>query len=70
VRLCDVNIFVQAHRADAPEHKRLRHWLERALEGNDIPDAWFAALAIEAGCEWITLDRGFARYPGLRTGSP
>jgi hypothetical protein len=34
--------------------------------GNLVPDAWFAALAIEAGCEWITLDRDYARFPGLR----
>ena len=24
------------------------------------------ALAIEHGCEWVTLVRGFAIYPGLR----
>lgn len=34
--------------------------------GNLVPDAWFAALAIESGCEWITLDRDYARFPGLR----
>lgn len=34
--------------------------------GNRIPDAFHAALAIEHGCEWITLDRGFSAYPGLR----
>lgn len=34
--------------------------------GNLVQDAWFAALAIEAGCEWITTDRDFARFPGLR----
>ena len=34
--------------------------------GNLVPDAWFAALSIEAGCEWITLDRDYARFPGLR----
>jgi uncharacterized protein len=34
--------------------------------GNLIPDAWFAALAIEHGCEWITEDRDYARFPGLR----
>lgn len=33
--------------------------------GNRIPDAFHAALAIEHGCEWITLDRGFSAYPGL-----
>ncbi len=50
-----------------------RHWeifrrlcLDAGARGNVVPDAWFAALAIEWGCEWITLDRGFARFPGLR----
>lgn len=38
--------------------------------GNLIPDAYHAALAIEYGLEWVTLDRGFARYPGLRWSSP
>jgi uncharacterized protein len=33
---------------------------------NLVPDAWFAAIAIEHGCEWVTLDRDFARFPGLR----
>ena len=37
------------------------------LTGNRIPDAWHAALAIEHGCDWVTLDRGFSIYPGLRT---
>lgn len=36
------------------------------VHGNQIPDAYHAALAIEHGCEWITLDRGFGIYPGLR----
>jgi toxin-antitoxin system PIN domain toxin len=50
-----------------------RHWdifqrlcLESDTRGNLITDAWFAALAIEWGCEWITLDRDFARFPGLK----
>jgi uncharacterized protein len=38
--------------------------------GNLIPDAYHAALAIEYGFEWVTLDKGFARYPGLRWSSP
>lgn len=33
--------------------------------GNLIPDAYFAALAIEHGCEWITTDHDFARFPDL-----
>jgi uncharacterized protein len=50
-----------------------RHWsiFERlctraAAQGNLVRDAWLAALAIESGCEWITADRDFARFEGLR----
>ncbi len=38
--------------------------------GNLVPDAFHAALAIELGCEWVTLDRGFARFPGLNWRHP
>ena len=38
--------------------------------GNLVPDAYHAALALEFGIEWITLDRGFARFPKLRWSSP
>ena len=38
--------------------------------GNLVPDAYHAALAIETGCEWVTLDRGFARFQGLRVVHP
>jgi hypothetical protein len=38
--------------------------------GNLIPDAWHAALAIEAGCTWMSTDRGFSRFPGLVWGHP
>lgn len=34
--------------------------------GSRTTDAWYAALAIEWGCEWITLDRDYARFPGLK----
>ena len=34
--------------------------------GNSVPDAYLAALAIEHGATWVTIDRGFARFPGLR----
>ncbi len=40
------------------------------VRGNLVPDAFHAALAIEYGLEWITFDRGFARYPGLRWSCP
>jgi uncharacterized protein len=38
--------------------------------GKLIPDAYLAALAIEHGCEFISADRGFARFPGLRWRHP
>jgi toxin-antitoxin system PIN domain toxin len=60
-----------------PIHTGRRHWaifddLCRTLKatGNLVQDAWFAALAIEAGCEWITTDRDYARFPGLRWREP
>ena len=54
-----------------------RHWsifvdlCERGgAKGNLVLDAYHAALAIESGSEWITTDRGFARFPGLRWRHP
>ena len=41
-----------------------------AVAGNLVQDAWFAALALEAGCEWITTDGDFARFDGLRWRRP
>jgi toxin-antitoxin system PIN domain toxin len=38
--------------------------------GNLVQDAWLAALAIESGCEWITNDRDYARFEGLRWRAP
>ena len=50
-----------------------RHWdilrrlcIETDIRGARVTDAWFAALAIEWGCEWVTLDRDYARFPRLR----
>lgn len=138
--LPDVNVLVYAHREDAVDHERYRHWLESAIgsdaayglsdlvlsgfvrivthsrvfdppsrlddammfcgqlrerpnrvaitpgaghwtifarlcreagaKGNLVPDAFLAAIAIEHGCEWITTDRDFARFEGLRWSHP
>jgi toxin-antitoxin system PIN domain toxin len=38
--------------------------------GNLLQDAWFAALAIESGCEWISTDRDYARFDGLNWRTP
>lgn len=42
----------------------------RGVRGNLVPDAYLAAMAIESGSEWVTTDRGFARFPGLRWRHP
>ena len=54
-----------------------RHWsifnqliITVGAKGNLVPDAYFAALAIEAGAEWITTDRDYARFPGLKWRHP
>lgn len=50
-----------------------RHWQiferlcdEAGARGNLVPDAYLAALAIEHGATWVSSDRGFARFPGLK----
>ncbi len=40
------------------------------VRGNLVSDAARAALAIENDCVWITADRDFARFPGLRWRHP
>ena len=54
-----------------------RHWsifgelcLTSGARGNLVPDAWLAAIAIESGSEWITTDRDYARFTGLRWRHP
>lgn len=44
--------------------------METGTTGARITDAWFAALAIERGCTWITYDRDYARFPGLHWEEP
>jgi hypothetical protein len=39
-------------------------------KGALVTDAYFAALAIETRAEWITADRDFSRFPGLRWRHP
>jgi uncharacterized protein len=54
-----------------------RHWAiftglcqAAAVKGSLVADAFLAALAIESGSEWITTDRDFSRFPGLRWRHP
>lgn len=50
-----------------------RHWeifadlcREVAARGSLVADAAHAAVAIEHGATWVTFDRDFGRFPGLR----
>jgi toxin-antitoxin system PIN domain toxin len=58
--------------APGPRHWQIfRELCERSnAKGNLVPDAYHAALALEHGCEWITTDRDYARFPGLRWRHP
>ena len=54
-----------------------RHWSifldlcrRASARGNLVSDAYHAALAMESGCEWVTTDRDYARFPGLRWRHP
>ncbi len=79
-RLDEVTAFVRALR-DQPHCQAIepgpRHWgifldvcRQAKATGNLVQDAWFAALAIESGCEWITMDCDYSRFSGLRCRAP
>ena len=64
-----------------PNHRRIapgaRHWelFAQTCRAGDargplVTDASLAALAIEHGCELLSFDRDFARFPGLRWRPP
>jgi toxin-antitoxin system PIN domain toxin len=55
-----------------PRHWEIfQHLCEVAgVRGNLVPDAYLAALAIESGCEWISTDRDYSRFPGLKWRHP
>jgi toxin-antitoxin system PIN domain toxin len=54
-----------------------RHWPifrrlceEAGTRGNLVADAYLAAMAIESGSEWVTTDRDFSRFKGLKLRHP
>jgi predicted nucleic acid-binding protein len=54
-----------------------RHWdiftelcREIGARGDDVPDAFHAAIAVENGATWFSADRGFARFRSLRWTHP
>ena len=60
------------HVAPGPRHWEVfaRLCRQTGVRGNLVPDAFLAALAIEHGGEWITTDRDYSRFPGLRWRHP
>jgi toxin-antitoxin system PIN domain toxin len=72
--------FVQAMRAAPaalPVNAGTQHWeifarlcREINAHGDDVPDAYLAALAIENDCEFISTDGDFARFSGLKWRKP
>jgi predicted nucleic acid-binding protein len=67
---CCANLLHRPHRDIVQPGER--HWttfsrlcIATRTQGPRITDAWFAALAIEHGCTWITFDRDYARFPEL-----
>lgn len=70
IEFCEA-LLGQPHRViiqPGPQHWSIfvRFCKEADARGNLVPDAWYAALAVESGCEWVTLDRDYARFSGLR----
>ncbi len=69
--------ILRASPATVPVLPGERHWeiftnlcTQIDAKGNKVPDAFLAALAIEQGATWISADRGFGGYPGLRWTHP
>jgi len=68
---------IRGHGSAVPVLPGPRHWeifldlcRKAGARGNLVPDAYFAALSIESGCEWVTTDRDYSRFPGLRWSHP
>jgi len=60
------------HIEPGPRHWRIFNKLCHSVSarGNLVPAAYYAALAIEHGCEWMTTDGDFSRFPGLKWRHP
>lgn len=54
------------------QHTQILHAFihDIGIVGNDINDAWLAALAIECGAVLVSLDQGFSRFQNLRWFNP
>jgi|SRR5579863_6035572 len=73
-RFCD---YLLAHQNCQIVEPGARHWeifkrlcIETNTRGRRVTDVWYAALAIEWGCELVSFDRDFSRFPGLKWQRP
>ncbi|MBK8561693.1 type II toxin-antitoxin system VapC family toxin [Candidatus Amarobacter glycogenicus] len=53
---------------EGPAHWRIFQRIadSAGISGGDLTDAYLAAFAIEHDATFVTFDRGFARFPGLK----
>ena len=65
--------LITEHPSAVPVNPGSAHWsifshlcYRYEPKGNLIPGAWFAALAIDSGCKWVSSDRDFSRFTELR----
>lgn len=58
--------------APGPEHWKIFTDIckKSGARGNLVPDAYYAAIAIEHRCTWVSTDRDFARFNGLNWVNP
>jgi len=82
--LLDVNVLIYAFRVDALRHDEYREWLPRLRRGAEPVAVAGTVLASflrivthprifrepDTGSTWVTTDRNFARFPGLRWQHP
>lgn len=73
-RLCDQVRAAPAAVVPASSPKRWERFTGivtgLGLRGNDVPDAFLAATALDLRAGVATFDRGFHRFPGLRVVRP
>ncbi len=63
----DANEWLHAHREDANAHEQVDEFVRTVMGGGNLfPDTFFAALAIENDCTWLTRDRDYTRFDGLK----
>ena len=74
LEFCDAVLAAPATRVVRPGSRHWAHFRtlvsDLRLRGNDVPDAYLAALALEHGATFVTRDRGFARFGTLRILDP